>query len=141
MIALYFLCLLSSVPTAGNFDEQLSRVDACHVVGAAYLSEYIRLPPTVGKCDASQSNQRRVNGLLERICFPVRLCTRVRIFAKYTCREKCRSSRRSSSSSRGHTGSSSSSNISRPSSSSSSSDNTITTNSSTATATSGWWWW
>jgi hypothetical protein len=87
MIAWYFLCLLSRVPTAGNFDEQLSRVDACHVVGAAYLSEYIRLPHTVGECDASQSSQCRVNGLLERLGFPVRLCTYVRIFAKYTCRE------------------------------------------------------
>jgi hypothetical protein len=57
-------------------------------MGAAYLSEYIRLPPTVSECDASQCIQRRVNGILERLGSPVRLCTRVRTFAKYTCRKK-----------------------------------------------------
>jgi hypothetical protein len=84
MIAWCFLCLLSRVPTAGNFDEQLSRVVACYVVVAAYLSEYVCLQRTVGEYDTSQNNQHRVNGLRESIGFLVRLCTRVRMLAKYT---------------------------------------------------------
>jgi len=67
---------------AGNFGERLSRVVACHVVVAAYLPEYVCLLLPVGECDTRQSNQRRVNGLRESIGFLVRLCTRVRMFAK-----------------------------------------------------------
>jgi hypothetical protein len=50
-----FICLSSRVSTAGNFDEQFSRVDACDVVRAAYLSEYIRLPPTVVECEQAKT--------------------------------------------------------------------------------------
>jgi hypothetical protein len=53
---------LSRLPTNGVFYKHVSRADTCHIVGTVQLHKYS--PPTVGKCDKSQSYfQCRANAL------------------------------------------------------------------------------